>query len=399
MPRPLNPSTATRRDNRGQVLNLIARAGAMTRRELCETTGLTGAGVSRVARELIELDLIAEEQPIVEKGAIGRRTTPLSINPNGAFVFGIGVTGNKRAVSLANAAGDVIAERTFDQTPLGDPRAICRSIKLLIEDLAESGLADRRRILGAGISVPAGAAIEEQGIVTSRVLGWTEVPLGDMLRQCIPYPFQIMSRASSLIHAETYREGAARAGDVYLVNVSVGIGSAWSRHDGAMHREWPLGSIAHLRHPESERPCLCGRHGCMEVAGSGIAVVDQLFDDDGRHLDYAVLGHRLQEARLAADRGDPSAKAAYREAGQRLAFALQIVDDLIAPTRIVLAGETGRQEDYRDGVLDGLRSRDLSSTSRKLHTCYATTTEAAAITALERFVFTTSVDVERLKAA
>ncbi len=394
-----NPSTATRRDNRGQVLSLIARAGTITRRELCKATGLTGAGVSRVTRELIDLGLIIEKSPKIEKGTAGRRTTPLAINPEGAFVFGIGVTGNKRTVSLVNAIGDIIAERKFDHVPLGDPSAICSSLSQLIRELAATGAADQNRILGAGISVPAGAVIEEAGIVTSRVLGWSGVPLADMLGEQCPYPIKVMSRASSLIHAVTQRDSDAEAGDFYLINVSVGVGSAWARFDGTMHQEWPLGSIAHLRHPDVKRRCLCGGHGCMEVAGSGIAVVGELFGELGEPYDYAVLGRRLQEARFAVDHGDKAAKAAYRMAGRRMAFAIQMMDALIAPARIILAGETGRQQDYKEGVVEGLRSQNLISVEKKLHTNCATTAEAAASTALERFVFTNSIDVEKLRAA
>ena len=394
-----NPSTMTRRDNRGHVLGLIARAGPTTRRELCDATGLTGAGVSRVTRELIELDLIVEHPPVIEKGVTGRRTTPLAINPAGAFVFGIGVTGNRRTVSLANAAGEIIAERDFNHVPLGDPSAICTSISLLIEELANLGVADPKRILGAGVSVPTNKVVGDAGIVTSGILGWSDVPLGDMLARQCAYPIKVMSRASSLIHAETHGKGAVETGDVYLINVSVGVGSSWSRYEGSQHREWPLGSIAHLQHPGAGQPCPCGGCGCMEVCGSGIAVVERLLRGSDEPSDYAALGQRLQEARFAAERGDRNAKAAYREAGKRLAFAVQMVDTLIAPGRIVLAGETGRQQDYREGVLQGLRAENRTAAENKLRISYATTAEAAAITALERFVFNISVDVEKLKAA
>ncbi|MXX89536.1 MAG: MarR family transcriptional regulator, partial [Boseongicola sp. SB0665_bin_10] len=67
-----NPSSELRRTNRAAVLRILANHGAASRAEICEALNLTPAGLSRIARELIDADLVVEGAVASEKPGVGR---------------------------------------------------------------------------------------------------------------------------------------------------------------------------------------------------------------------------------------------------------------------------------------------------------------------------------------
>ena len=124
-------STGVRRQNRAVILRQIFQAKSLTRSELGEITDLTASGLSRILRELIDAGLVIEGEPIERKGVVGRRQTMLSIRPEGAYVFGIAVTANRRGVALMDASG-----QTVDRTDI--PDADVTSSETAADRLAES---------------------------------------------------------------------------------------------------------------------------------------------------------------------------------------------------------------------------------------------------------------------
>ena len=97
-----SPNTDMRKINRSAMLRLVAKHGQISRNKLCEYMGLTGAGISRISRDLIDTGMLLETaQEGVSKGA-GRRGSDLSLNPDGAYVLGITITANRKSVTLVN---------------------------------------------------------------------------------------------------------------------------------------------------------------------------------------------------------------------------------------------------------------------------------------------------------
>ena len=76
--------------------------------------GLTGAGISRISRDLIDSGMLLETaQESVSKGA-GRRGSDLSLNPDGAYVLGITITANRKSVTLVNCTQQVLGQWDCD---------------------------------------------------------------------------------------------------------------------------------------------------------------------------------------------------------------------------------------------------------------------------------------------
>ncbi|MYA87790.1 MAG: ROK family transcriptional regulator [Boseongicola sp. SB0662_bin_57] len=394
-----NPSSELRRTNRAAVLRVLANHGAASRAEICEALNLTPAGLSRIARELIDADLVVEGTVVSTRSGAGRRAGNLEINPYGAFVLGVSITANRRNVALANAVGEVLEQIDISGVDASDPDRTLSAILAAARSLADSQTDRGSWLAGAGVSVATTGKISQDGDASIGVLGWCNVPIGRWLGDHLGLPVTVTSRADSLVQAE-FAKSAAAGARIFLINVGLGIGCAWLGADGTGRPAPDPGNVAHIPNPVSDAICHCGRKGCYQVTGSGIAVVRSLAplaDDTTPPL--ADLSAPLAAAVHAAECGDPAAKSAFRTAGAELARAVDIAHNLLAPDLVYLAGETGRQADFVAGVRDGLTRIGAPLPPGALRISDIRTVEAAAAAALHAFVFSRDVDLERLKAA
>lgn len=386
-----NPSTELREANRSEVLLLLQRGNNLSRAEIGVHTRMTPAGVSRIVRELLDRNLIREGVLDGPK-RLGRKSSALQINPEGAHVLGVALTANLQSVGLVDATGEVVQERKLSLPGGLVPAAVVRSIARQVKHLTRS-----RPVLGLGVAIATNYAIAEDGIVSSRFLEWDHVPLKKMLEDAISLPVALTTRAASLVQAEIARAPLEQPNDFFLINGGVGLGSAWVQ-DGIVKTEGQgFGSLNHLQHPNASARCQCGKVGCLERTASGLAVVLDLHPGRVNQGDsYYQLAPVLSEIHALASRGDKTAQHAYYRAGTRLAHGIDLVQTLLAPSRILLAGETGQQADFVAGVRAGLASL---TPSVHIDNCEVSSIEGASAVALERFFFSPNKSLSYLDAA
>ena len=269
-----SPNADMRKINRSAMLRHVAKHGQVSRNKLCEYMGLTGAGVSRISRDLIDTGMLLETaQEGVSKGA-GRRGSDLSLNPDGAYVLGITITANRKSVTLVNCTQQVLGQWDCDAMDVANPekaiQSFCNAAHSLIE---ESGI-DRNKLLGAGVGLATTEKFGENGYVTSPILGWNNVPVKNLFESALTLPVIIEARALAMLRAEVWAEKADNAEGTILINNGVGMGAA-AYFDGRFIPTGGagLGNISHLSLPDSAALCRCGRTGCLEYSGSGAAVL------------------------------------------------------------------------------------------------------------------------------
>lgn len=392
-----------RRENLRQIMMLLARHKTLTRHEICVQTGLTGAGLSRNIKELVEADLVTDSPEESAQNQKGRRRSVLSLNSQGAFVIGMTLSANRKQVCIMNCARDIINQRDFDDLDVHDPARVLehfvRETKAII---AESGI-DHGRVLGAGVVLATSSAGPIGDHVSMPVLGWQNIPVLSILREGLAMPVGLMSRSEALLRVEEDRELAdgetrtQKAPRILLVNVGVGIGSAMSRDDsvpGGVHQP----QISHLALGGQSAVCSCGRAGCLEQVASGAGVVRALHQSPhDRMMPFHHLNGRLADAlALARDGGQP-ARRAFCAAGRRMAEGLDLAAAMLAPDRILIAGEVGRQPDYFDGIVRG--SEEIASPLRHLEIgrCSTRSIYAAGLLGLRRFLFSRDLSLGSLQ--
>jgi len=399
-----------RRKNRDNVLRLLSGRGPLGRLQLCEETGLTGAGISRITRELIEADLVREGEPVVKKGVVGRRQAPLEINPSGAHVIAATITANRKSVAVANAVGTVIAHRDMHDLDVERPEPALAAIASAANALVAEADIERSRIVGVGVglavAVNVGSSTDADPLVSSNLLGWQAVPVAGLLGRALDLPVRIEPRATAMLRAELRKSRMTAVPsdrdvpDVFLINVGLGIGGSARLGGEIISAGSPgLGNIAHLKVADAGEPMYGGRTGCLDAVGAGTTVLDRLHSwPGGDRPALAALSANLREAVDRAARGDREARAAFREAGRMMGRGVDAAATLFAPQRVILSGETGRQPDYFAGVIETLTEFRSDSVAKVLSISKSTSAEAASWVALEAFLYSQRLDMEKFAA-
>ena len=390
-----------RRQNRDLVLKQIIESRALSRTEIAQQTGLTGAAVSRITRELIDVGLLREGPTIELKGRVGRRNVRLELDANGAYVLGVAITANVRSVCVADCRGDIVGRADVAALDLSDPEGALETVAAAARDLIRETRIDASRLLGCGASVAGRADPETGRLIRSEPLAWRDVPVGEILSKALSIPVRVEGRAVALLLAELRRGVAVGKQNVLLINNGLGIGGSVVI-DGRLARGQAnaVGQIAHLPIRGETTPCVCGRWGCLDAVASGASVLRRLAEED---LSEAAAdddpGERL---RALAELSGPehwAVQEAFRDAGRKMAYAIDAAIAILDPELVLLAGSAGRQADYLAGLRETLNQLRASEDGPPVQASEVTSDQSAVWLGLDAFVYSRNLDIDQLKAA
>ncbi len=138
--------------NERLVLSLVRRHGALSRAEIARRSGLTAQAVTVIIRQLEEEGLLLRGAPV--RGRVGQPSTPMRLNPEGAFGLGLEIGRRGAVLMLMDFAGAVRAKRQVSYS-YPQPEAILgfaeREVAALVADLPP---VTRARIAGLGLAIP-----------------------------------------------------------------------------------------------------------------------------------------------------------------------------------------------------------------------------------------------------
>lgn len=138
--------------NQRLVLSLVYGHNGVAKTDIARMTGLSAQTGSVIMRELENDDLIIKGEPV--RGRRGQPSAPFSINPEGAFFFGLKVGRRSAELILTDFLGTIRAalRRSY---PWPTPERIVTFVREGIDDLTR-GLPSqmRPRIAGLGIATP-----------------------------------------------------------------------------------------------------------------------------------------------------------------------------------------------------------------------------------------------------
>lgn len=312
----------------GRILGLLGTQGPTSRAAIARRLRLSPATVTQVTKELMLRGSVRELTSVPSNG--GRPATLLGLAQSDAGAIGVKITPDHLAIVDVSIAGQVLRSRTVPFDP---------SRRSAIEDftavLRDSVAEHPGQLLGVGVGVPGSVDAQFNGVVTSSMIGWNRVPLGEELRRALGVPVLIDNDVHAVAAAQLLY-GAGRDFDTYLViTIGLGIGCAVVV-DRAIYRgaHGGAGEIGHIPVTLDGPECQCGATGCLEAHIGGPALVR-----DARRA--GVIGPRgtIDTLRRAADAGEPAAVAAFGRAGQMLGRGIAGVANTLDPQAIVLLGE------------------------------------------------------------
>ncbi len=393
--------TELRRRNRDVVLRAIASGESVSRSQISRDTGLTGAAISRITRELIDAGLVKEGESIETKGQVGRRNICLELEDNGAFVVAVALTANVKSVSISDSRGQIVCQRSLENIPLENPNAVISAMTSMArEQIDESGIG-KRRIVGCGISVAGIPDPETGNLIESEPLGWGALPLGPTFERALGMPVRVERRPVALLTAEMWRGAARGLNNIVLINNGLWLGGCVVSDGHVLTGPSnAVGQISHLTSGSDQTPCSCGGRGCLDVTASGISIVKKLSaltvsgsTDDGD------LGARLRSLARYEKEDLPEVDEAFRQAGRQMGYAVDHLSVILGPELVLLAGETSRHPVFLEGVYETLRHLRPNCEEWPVKVSQITTDQSAVWLGLDAFVYTHTLDIEKLIAA
>lgn len=301
--------TDGRRQNLSLVLQVLYTEGAMSRADLARRLSITKVTVSDLVGELLERGQVVEVGQS-DASRPGKPAMLVDVDRHGLQVVGLDLTGLQvlRAAVL-DLDGTVLrrVERPLSGSAVGDD--VVADVLALARDavaLASTPL------LGIGVGTP-GVVGPDGEVITAPNLGWTDVPLRELLAEATGLPVLVCNDADAAVHAEhTLGEGGD---DVALVRIGLGVGCGLivngQRITGAHSA---AGEIGHVTvGTDGGAQCSCGNVGCLETW---------------------LAAPRLQKA-LAEG---PDDDAPLRAAGERLGIALAPVVAALDLSEVVISG-------------------------------------------------------------
>jgi len=329
--------------NRMALVRQVSTQPGLSRAALAEVLGLTKSTVSLLVRELVDEGWLTESELLVT-GEVGRRATPLHLDPGRLALLGV-----ELGVDEARVVG-------YDDP--ADPASCIRlataALVKLARRLGKGGARiPARRVLGVGFGLH-GAVDEALGLLRHAPhLGWRDVDVAGIVRAHVAgtpldgLPLYMQNEANVAALGEFEFADQAATDPLIYLSIGYGVGAGVIVNDRLLTgRSGYAGEVGHAILQASGPLCSCGRRGCADaLIGLGALL--------GRERPSHPALERLF-ARAAG--GDAATCAAVDAAGRQLGIllnnlwagfdpmaiviggpALQLGDALIEPARHVLA--------------------------------------------------------------
>ena len=174
---------ATAVQTHGAILDLIRSSGVVSRTELVDRSGLTGASITRIVRQLLDDGLITEIGLGESTG--GKRRTLLQLNPAARTAVGVELDFDQIIYVAADLGGRVVARHSSKGTGTKSPYEVTQRIGEEITTLLNSARLDGERMVGIGIAIaraarkPRPALVQPEGERLGRLRAGGDPRRGD----------------------------------------------------------------------------------------------------------------------------------------------------------------------------------------------------------------------------
>jgi glucokinase len=310
------------------------RRGPFTRGELMEETGLSAPTVGSLAGRLIKSGLIRDLGAGPSRG--GRRPTFMEFNARHGFVAGVDLGPTVTRLAVADLRGELLGHRVVPTSNRG-PSALLSNLANEVRAMLRVAHVPPERLLAVGAGAP-GVVDPKSGRVVAlapNLKGWSEVPMGRMLKRSLGAPVVVENDVNLAILGERWK-GAARGHDTCaFITVGKGIG-AGIVVNGALHHghHFLAGEIALMCMGPQFVGTDFGSQGCLEKLAGLKALAARWPHPAKRGNGKEWIGELFDAARS----GDRSARAAVDEAVTLIGIATANLSVVIDPSLVVLGG-------------------------------------------------------------
>lgn len=299
----MSNATQLKKDNIRQVLQIVRRKEAVSKPEIAQKTGLTGATVQGIIEELAEQGVLRKYGFSPSKG--GRKAQLYGLNGEYRYVAGVALRTDRMLIGVFDFRMEMLrsVEHEWDLYGHSVEETIYSMADFLNHLLIESEI-ERELLAGIGINVPGpvdyvtGKVISLQGYQK-----WRNVDLTSRLRKIMGLDEEkvcILDKdVNSGILLLKQLEKCPNLANILYISVEGGIG-AGVIIGGQIYRgnHGVAGEIGHVTVQEDGERCDCGNVGCLELFSSDHAIIRKarkalkIADDARFTLDDAINSYR-----------------------------------------------------------------------------------------------------------
>ena len=261
------------------------------------------------------------------------------------FAIGIDIGGTKIASVLLSERGELVDSAQMLTRPEEGEQAVFDRVA---DQILEFARQKPGAIVGVGIGSP-GKVDSKHGVVYDAVnLAWKEVHLVEEISRRIGPDLPLWIQKDTNLNAlgEHYFGACQGCDDFVYIGVGSGLG-AGIISDGRLITggDWYAADVGHLSVDPDGPLCVCGGHGCAELAASGPGLVRLTRQKLAHPSTNSILTDQAEltpaNVLTAAQAGDTLALEALREVGHILGIVMSACTVILNPCSFVMGGGLG----------------------------------------------------------
>jgi len=344
------------------VRQLCVRPG-MSRAELATAVGLTKSTVSLLVRDLLAEGWLME-RGVVATGDMGRRPTPLFIDPERLLLIGAELGVDSLRIVVTSLTGSVRARHVSNCEQGLSAADRIANLAVELQTLYQQ-VGGNQQVLGIGIGLPGGVSLSGGVVVFAPNLGWRDIPFAALLTvelgrtSLAGVPLFVQNEADAAALGELEFNPAPEADPLLYVSINQGLGAGVIVGDRLLTgRRGYAGEVGHMVLQRGGRRCSCGRRGCAEALIASRATQ--------RGHGRTAVRRPVTEVRARLTEKDPATVRSVTSAGQHLGILLLNLATAYDPACIVLGGSVLELGDaLLKPALDALNAYTTVSNSPK----------------------------------
>jgi predicted NBD/HSP70 family sugar kinase len=326
------------------ILDLIRSSGVVSRIELADRSGLTGATISRIVRQLLDDGLIAETGFGDPTG--GKRRTLLQLNSGSRHAVGVSLDFAAITYVIMNLGGEVIARHESAGIANLSPRLVIQRLAKELKGLLSTIGLDPASILGIGLAAAGRQDMPHHVLrANPEATEWELFALDSTLSAATKLPVVVENDSTCAAIGEFWVGRIAASADFATVYMATGFGLGLvTKGDVYRGSSSNVGEIGHMVLDVNGPDCWCGSRGCLEVLAAPRRIVERALSDPAFVRELG-LGGRPDDTRqdaamvaAAAAHGHPRAVELIEESAFYLSKAVLSITNLLDLDQIILAG-------------------------------------------------------------
>jgi len=333
------------------ILEILRRRGPISRPEISKEMGVNVVTISNYIDDFIKHNLVYEKELDISDG--GRRPVLLDLNPQSAFVIGVGLNLMNMVGILVDLKGNIIT-KTQIARPGASVREIAECLLEIIREILRRSKEYTANIRGIGVGI-AGLINKKDGSIHwpqkmdhYYTYASVDLPLRDLIEKEFNLPALIENDATAACFGEHWLGLERELKNVIYMFSGVGCGIMINGEIyTGMHGYAGEVSIYNFKE-EDLFNCTMGRGCFIKRWEMDLGIVDEVKEMLARNKDQAIKFFKLTSANLdnvdlksvfiAARTKDPIALSALDMAAKRLGIKIAYLVNLLNPQVVVIGG-------------------------------------------------------------